>query len=80
MESAAALAEPMRELSSRKLPEIDALIERATTMRAWLEAASGCTCATPDECALFPDGGDVPTGPNALKLVRVHGTNCRRTD
>ncbi len=43
----------LRELATRKLPEIDALIERATRVRAWLETATGCDCQTIDECALF---------------------------
>ena len=50
-------SEPMsgqlRELASRKLPEIDALVERATRVRAWLETATGCDCQSVDECALF---------------------------
>jgi MerR family transcriptional regulator, redox-sensitive transcriptional activator SoxR len=48
------LAAPMRELSARKLPEVRAAIERAEAMRAWLEVASGCECASTEECALFP--------------------------
>lgn len=43
----------LRELAERKLPEVDALIARATAMRAWLQTASGCSCATLDVCALF---------------------------
>ena len=43
----------LRELASRKLPEIDALIERAQRVRAWLETATGCECRSIDECALF---------------------------
>jgi MerR family transcriptional regulator, redox-sensitive transcriptional activator SoxR len=50
-------SEPMsgrlRELAGQKLPEIDALIDRATRVRAWLEAATGCDCESVDECALF---------------------------
>ena len=43
----------LRELATRKLPEIDALIERAERVRAWLETATGCECRSIDECALF---------------------------
>lgn len=47
---------PLRELAGRKLPEVDALIERAQAMRSWLSTATGCTCPTLDVCALFdPD-------------------------
>jgi DNA-binding transcriptional MerR regulator len=45
--------EQLRVLAARKLPEVDALIERAETMREWLTAASDCGCDTLDVCALF---------------------------
>ena len=34
----------LRDLATHKLPEIDALIERALRVRAWLETATGCDC------------------------------------
>jgi len=49
------MAGQLRELATRKLPEIDALIERAERVRAWLEAATGCECRSIDECALFDE-------------------------
>ncbi len=48
-----ALGERLRELAERKLPEVDALIEQAETMRGWLATAAGCDCDTIDVCALF---------------------------
>ena len=70
------LSGPMRALSERKLPEVRAAIERAETMRSWLEAASGCDCASPDECALFPETVE---GPVSLDVVQVPaGGHCRR--
>jgi MerR family redox-sensitive transcriptional activator SoxR len=45
--------EPLRGLAERKLPEVEALIERAEAMRRWLTAAGGCECRTLDACALF---------------------------
>jgi MerR family transcriptional regulator, redox-sensitive transcriptional activator SoxR len=45
--------EPIRELATRKLPEIDSLIARAETMRGWLSAAERCGCETLEGCALF---------------------------
>jgi MerR family redox-sensitive transcriptional activator SoxR len=45
----------LRELAERRLPEIDALIERARRVRAWLEAATGCDCERLDDCVLFDD-------------------------
>ena len=46
----------LRDLATRKLPEIDALIERAQRVRTWLDTATGCSCQSIDDCALF----DVP--------------------
>lgn len=45
--------EAVRELAARKLPELDALIERAQAMRSWMLTASDCSCTTLDVCALF---------------------------
>ena len=70
------LSGPMRALSERKLPEVQAAIERAEAMRGWLEAASGCDCATPDDCALFPETSDDTV---SLSVIRVPaGGGCRR--
>jgi hypothetical protein len=46
----------LQALANRKLPEVDALIERAQAMRDWLRTASGCDCVTLDSCALFIEG------------------------
>src|SRR5438132_13363499 len=48
----------LRELAQRKLPQVDALIERAQAMRAWLHTAAGCECQTLDACALFDAESD----------------------
>jgi MerR family transcriptional regulator, redox-sensitive transcriptional activator SoxR len=45
--------EPLKALAQRKLPEVDALIERAQAMRELLTMASACGCETFDACALF---------------------------
>ena len=45
--------EQLRTLAARKLPEVEALIERAEAMRDWLSAAEECGCETLDACALF---------------------------
>ena len=52
----------LRELAAHKLPEVDALITRAQTMRTWLTAAVGCTCATLDTCTLSDE--PQPTEPD----------------
>lgn len=49
------LSPHLRALAERKLPEIDALVERAQRVRAWMQTATGCGCETIDECGLFDD-------------------------
>jgi MerR family redox-sensitive transcriptional activator SoxR len=50
-------AEVLRELAERRLPEVDALIERAQAMKGWLELAAECRCASLDICDLFASDG-----------------------
>ncbi|MGI8781232.1 MAG: MerR family transcriptional regulator [Solirubrobacteraceae bacterium] len=45
----------VRELAAAKLPQIDALIARAEAVKAWLQVAQCCDCASVDVCALFID-------------------------
>ena len=47
--------EELQALAARKLPEMDALIERAKAMREWLAIASACGCESLEDCALFAD-------------------------
>jgi MerR family transcriptional regulator, redox-sensitive transcriptional activator SoxR len=73
------LGEQMRSLSSQKLGEVEALLERTKAMKGWLEVATECGCATPAECALFPAPGEEPPDADlALRVVRVGGNDCRR--
>jgi MerR family transcriptional regulator, redox-sensitive transcriptional activator SoxR len=68
--------EALRGLATRKLPEVDALIERAEAMRAWLITAIGCSCNTLDVCALFnePDTPTTPSRPpKPLSITHVCG-------
>jgi MerR family transcriptional regulator, redox-sensitive transcriptional activator SoxR len=53
--SGGAVSEQLRSIAERKLPEVDALIERARLVRTWLEAATACRCPSLDECPLFDD-------------------------
>jgi MerR family transcriptional regulator, redox-sensitive transcriptional activator SoxR len=64
--------EAVRELAARKLPELDALIERALAMRAWMRTATDCSCTTLDVCALF-DGEPVTVeqAPERLRVTYV---------
>jgi MerR family redox-sensitive transcriptional activator SoxR len=69
----------VRSLSERKLPEIEALLERTKAMKGWLEVARECGCASPDECALFPEGDEQPGDiDEVLTLIHVSGGDCRR--
>jgi MerR family transcriptional regulator, redox-sensitive transcriptional activator SoxR len=79
VDGANGLGEQMRSLSSQKLGEVEALLERTKAMKGWLEVAKECGCATPAECALFPAPGEEhPGGDLALRVVQVDGNNCRR--
>ena len=48
-----AVTDRLREVAERKLPELEALIERAELVRGWLEDAARCVCPTLDDCPLF---------------------------
>lgn len=79
IDGADGLGEPMRSLSSRKLGEVEALLERTKAIKGWLEVAQQCGCVTPAECALFPAPGEEhPRADLTLRVVRVGGKDCRR--
>lgn len=79
VDSDTGMGKQMRSLSSRKLDEVEALLERTKAMKGWLEVAKECGCASPAECALFPaPGEESPDAEAALQVVRVDGTDCRR--
>jgi MerR family redox-sensitive transcriptional activator SoxR len=78
-------SESVRDLAGRKLPEIEALIERAEAVKRWLEVASACECSTLDVCGLFddralglPERGTNGHGPDAPSLVVVPGRRTAR--
>jgi MerR family redox-sensitive transcriptional activator SoxR len=66
------LSGQLQELAARKLPEIDALIDRAQRVRTWLQTATGCGCQNIDDCTLFdePAPGEHET-PFALPIHRL---------
>jgi MerR family redox-sensitive transcriptional activator SoxR len=53
--SRAGVSKRLRETARRKLPEVEALIERSILVRSWLEAAAECRCPTLDDCPLFDE-------------------------
>jgi MerR family redox-sensitive transcriptional activator SoxR len=79
VDGASGLGEQMRSLSSQKLDEVEALLERTKAMKGWLEVAKECGCATPAECTLFPAPGQEPPDADlALRVLTVSGKDCRR--
>jgi MerR family redox-sensitive transcriptional activator SoxR len=68
--------ESLRELAARKLPDVDALIARAQTMRAWLLTATDCSCTTLDVCDLFAPDKQHPPEPEHAEPLRI--THVRR--
>jgi len=67
--------EQIRQLAQRKLPEVDALIQRAEAMRRWLTTASSCNCDTLDVCGLFDD--EHPAGDSTANRDNVPRLNSR---
>jgi MerR family redox-sensitive transcriptional activator SoxR len=65
------MSERLRELAERRLPEIDALIDRAQRVRTWLQSATGCGCQSIDECVLFDDPA-LPSARDARPLAVTH--------
>ena len=61
----------LRALAERKLPEVDALIERAQKVRSWLDTATACGCDTLDDCRLFVTLDGPIEGANVLELKVV---------
>jgi MerR family redox-sensitive transcriptional activator SoxR len=74
-------AAQLRELAQQKLPEVEALIERAQAMAAWLATAQGCNCETLDACKLFEPSAlvlDKTPASNTLRLEHVAGSGLVR--
>jgi DNA-binding transcriptional MerR regulator len=67
--------EQLQELAVRKLPDVDALITRALTVRDWLNVATGCGCEAFDACVLFADAARAPdavqAAPGALAITQA---------
>ena len=79
VDSADGMGEQMRSLSTRKLDEVEVLLERTKAMKGWLEVAKECGCASPAECALFPAPAERhPDADMPLRIVRVERKDCRR--
>jgi MerR family redox-sensitive transcriptional activator SoxR len=57
----------LREVAERKLPDIEALIERAQLVREWLVDAARCRCPTLDDCPLFDEPSRLPEREHSLR-------------
>jgi MerR family redox-sensitive transcriptional activator SoxR len=68
------MSERLREIAGRRLPEIDALIDRARRVRTWLQHATECDCERIDDCALFDDAPVASAGEaRSLAVLRAGG-------
>jgi MerR family transcriptional regulator, redox-sensitive transcriptional activator SoxR len=65
------MSERLREIAERRLPEIDALIDRAQRVRTWLQTASACDCERIDDCVLFDDA-PLASAEDARPLAIMH--------
>jgi MerR family redox-sensitive transcriptional activator SoxR len=63
-------AEVLRQLAERRLPDVEALIERAEKMKGWFELAAECRCASLDVCDLFA-ADDVARAPQPVLSAPV---------
>jgi DNA-binding transcriptional MerR regulator len=61
--------ERLRQLATLKLPELDELIERASSVRRLLQLCSTCNCESIDVCRMFDDGVLAPRGSPARRLT-----------
>jgi MerR family transcriptional regulator, redox-sensitive transcriptional activator SoxR len=55
-------SERWQELARRKLPEVDALIQRATTMKRLFEKGLRCDCVSIQDCILYDCNPPVAIG------------------
>jgi hypothetical protein len=81
VDTADGLGTQMRSLSTRRLDEVEALLERTKAMKGWLEVAKECGCTSPAECALFPAPADnlqTPTRPSRSSGSRARTVAVRR--
>ena len=67
----------IRELAERKLPDVDALIERAQAVKRWLEVARHCNCSSVDVCGLFVDPTLAPPPGDVNLSIRQVGARAR---
>lgn len=57
-----AAIERLRAIAERKLPELEALIERTELVKAWLQQAAACECPNLEDCPLFDQAAPLLPG------------------
>jgi MerR family transcriptional regulator, redox-sensitive transcriptional activator SoxR len=67
----------LRSAAAARLPELSAMIERATQARDWLELAAMCQCPDLDECPLFSERLERTTDGAATAVAAVHRGDCQ---
>lgn len=67
-----------RELATRKLAEVDAMVARAERMRAVLRIAIDCGCFRLDDCSALLDAGPVDGQSPCVLPPSARRTNRRR--
>jgi len=71
LESTSGAVDELRAIAERRLPELQASIERATLVRDWLECAARCECPDLDACPLFEADGLLPPVHPAARTARL---------
>lgn len=75
------VSEELQSIATERLTDVNDLIERANRMKTWLETATGCGCATLEDCSLFVTGNR-DAAPAVLSVIgRNHrsATDCAAT-
>ena len=62
------VSDELQSIASERLSDVKILIERANRMKTWLETATGCGCATLEDCSLFA-AGDPVAAPAVLSVI-----------
>ncbi len=73
-----AAIERLRQIAERKLPELEALIERVAVVKRWLQEAAACRCPSLDDCPLFDDADRLPTPTRSPSNVAAGSATSRR--
>jgi MerR family redox-sensitive transcriptional activator SoxR len=65
------ITERWRTMAERKLPELEALIGRATRMQRMLESALACSCVRIEDCILHDCSPPIPASRLRSRALRI---------